>query len=96
MSSGHCADNDVKDDFINVKELGLQTLSDSTADDQNRFPTEDLKTRMQVKHQLAGPGKSDEDAAPLRMTKFFASGGEGDIVNFSNVARRLLHFCTCQ
>ena len=46
MSTGHCADNDVKDNLINVKEL--QALSDSIADDQNLYPTEYLKTRMQV------------------------------------------------
>ena len=42
MSTVHCADNDVKDNLINVKELGLQALSDSIADDQNLCPTEDL------------------------------------------------------
>ena len=45
-SIGHCADNAVKDDLINVKELGLQALSDSVVDDQTRCPTEDLKTRI--------------------------------------------------
>ena len=44
MSTGHRADNDVKDNLINVKEIGLQELSDPTADAQNRFPTEDLNT----------------------------------------------------
>ena len=49
IPTGHCADNDVKGNFINVKELGLQALSDSIAYyDQNRCPTEDLKARMQV------------------------------------------------
>ena len=52
MSTGHCADNDVKGNFINVKELGLKALSDSIADEQNRCPTEDLKTRMQVERSL--------------------------------------------
>ena len=33
----HCADNDVKDSLINEKERGLQALSDSIADDQNRL-----------------------------------------------------------
>ena len=28
-SSGHCADNDVKDNLINVKEQGWRALSDS-------------------------------------------------------------------
>ena len=62
MSTGHCADNGVKDKLINVKEMGLQALSDSTADGQHRCPTEDLKTRMQVErslnHEPAGPGKA--------------------------------------
>ena len=48
MSSGHCADSDVKDNLINVKEVSLQALSGPTADDQNPCPTKDLKTRMQV------------------------------------------------
>ena len=51
MSTGHCADNDVKDNLINVKELSLQALCNSIADDQNRCPTEDLKTRMQVERR---------------------------------------------
>ena len=38
MSTGNCADNEVKDNLINVKELSLQSLSDSIADDQNRCP----------------------------------------------------------
>ena len=44
MSTGHCADNDTKDNLIIVKEMGLQALSDPTADAQNRCPTENLKT----------------------------------------------------
>ena len=44
ISTGHCADNGVKDNLTNMKEMGLQALSDSTTDDQNRCPTEDLKT----------------------------------------------------
>ena len=52
LSTGHCADNDEKDNLINVKELGLQALSDPTADDKNRSPTEDLNTRMQVERSL--------------------------------------------
>ena len=52
MSTGNCADNDVKDNLINVKELSLQALSDSIADDHNRCPTEDLKSRMQVERSL--------------------------------------------
>ena len=52
MSTGHCADNEVKDNFINVKELGLQSLSGSIADDQNRCSTEDMNTRMQVERSL--------------------------------------------
>ena len=52
MSTGHCADNHVKDNLMNVKELGLQALSDSIADDHNRCPTEILKTRMQNKRSL--------------------------------------------
>ena len=48
MPTGHCADNDVKDNLITVKELGMQAMSDSIADDQNRCPAEDLNTRMQV------------------------------------------------
>ena len=39
MSTGNCADNDVKDNLINVKELSLQALSASIADDHNRCPT---------------------------------------------------------
>ena len=41
MSTGHRADNDVKDNIIHVKGMGLQALSGPTADDQNRCPTED-------------------------------------------------------
>ena len=52
ISTGHCADNDVRDNLIHVKELGLQALSDSIADDHNRCPTEDLKTRMQGERSL--------------------------------------------
>ena len=52
MSTGHCADNDVKDNLITVNELGLHAVSDSIADDQNRCPTKDLKTRMQVERSL--------------------------------------------
>ena len=52
MSTGHCADNDVKDNLINVKELGLQALFVSIADDPNLCPAEDLKTRMQVERSL--------------------------------------------
>ena len=53
MSTWHCADNDVKDNLINVKEQGLHALSDSIADDKNRCPTEYLKTRMQVDRSLS-------------------------------------------
>ena len=42
----------MKDNLINVKELSLQALSDSIADDHNRCPTEDLKSRMQVERSL--------------------------------------------
>ena len=42
----------MKDNLINVKELNLQALSDSIADDHNRCPTEDLKSRMQVERSL--------------------------------------------
>ena len=42
----------MNDNLISVKELGLQALSDSIADDQNRCPTEYLKTRMQVERSL--------------------------------------------
>ena len=42
----------MKDNLIFVKELSLQALSDSIADDHNRFPTEDLKSRMQVVRSL--------------------------------------------
>ena len=42
----------MKDNLINVKELGLQALSDSTADDQNRCPTADLTTSMQVERSI--------------------------------------------
>ena len=52
MSTGHCADNDVKDNLMNVKELGLHALSDSIADYHNRCLTEDLKTRMQIERSL--------------------------------------------
>ena len=52
MSSGHCTDNDVNDNLINVKELGMQALSDSISDDKNRRPTEYLNTRMQVERSL--------------------------------------------
>ena len=52
MSTEHCADTDVKDNLINVKQPGLQALSDSIADDQNRCPTEYLNTRMQDERSL--------------------------------------------
>ena len=42
----------MKDNLINVKELNLQALSDSIADDHNRCPTEDLKSRMRVERSL--------------------------------------------
>ena len=42
----------MKDNLINVKELSLQALSDSIADDHDRCPTEDLKSRMQVERSL--------------------------------------------
>ena len=42
----------MKDNLINVKELSLQALSDSIADDHNRCPTEDMKSRMQVERRL--------------------------------------------
>ena len=51
-SSGHCADNDVMDNLINVKEQGWRALSDSIAEYQNRCPTEYLKTRIQVDRSL--------------------------------------------
>ena len=83
MPTGHCAENDVKDNLINVKEMGLRELSDPTADDQNRCPTEDLQNASWAKsrHQLAGPDKTAEVAALLRMTQIGSSGGEGDMVN---------------
>ena len=52
MSTGDCADNDVKYSLTNVKELRLQALSDSIADYQNRCPTEDLNAIMQVERSL--------------------------------------------
>ena len=52
METGHCADNDVKDNLINVKELSLQALSDSIADDHNRCRADDLKSRMQVERSI--------------------------------------------
>ena len=52
MPTGHCTDNDVKDNLITVKELGWRALSDSLADDQNRCPAEDLNTRMQVERSI--------------------------------------------
>ena len=77
----------MKDDLINVKELGLQAVSDSVVDDQTRCPTVDLKTRMQVERSLHISrlvlGKvMNEVAAVLRMTQIVASGGEVDTVNF--------------
>ena len=51
-SHGHCADNDVKDNLINVKEQGWRALSDSIADDQNRCPAEYLNTRMEVERSI--------------------------------------------
>ena len=79
----------MKDNLIRVKELGLQALSDSISGDQqnttvvrlNTFYTQNV-SRKKRKHQQAGPGKSDEVAALLRMTQLVASGGEVDIVNF--------------
>ena len=89
ISTGQCADNAVKDNLIRVKELGLQALSDSISGDQQKTTVVRLKTfytqnvsRKKPKHQLAGPGKSDEVATLLRMKQIVASGGEVDIVNF--------------
>ena len=42
----------MKDNLINVKELILQGVFDSIADDHNHCPTEDLKSRMQVERSL--------------------------------------------
>ena len=42
----------MKDNLINVKELSLQAVSDSKADDHNRCPTEDMNSRMQVERSL--------------------------------------------
>ena len=42
----------MKDNLINGKELSLQALSDSIADDHIRCPTEDLESRMQVERSL--------------------------------------------
>ena len=89
ISTWQCADNAAKDNLIREKELGLQELSDSISGDQQKTTTVRLKTfytqnarRNKSKHQPAGPGKSDEVAALLRMTQIVASGGEVDIVNF--------------
>ena len=89
ISTWQCADNAVKDNLIREKELGLQELSDSISGDQQKKTAVRLKTfytqnarRKKSKHQLAGPRRSDEVAALLRMTQIVASGGEVDIVNF--------------
>ena len=89
ISTGQCADDAVKDNLIRVKELGLQALSDSISGDQQKTTVVRLNTfytqnasRKKPKHQQAGPGKSNEVAALLRMTQLVASGGEVDIVNF--------------
>ena len=89
-STWQCADNAVKDNLIREKELGLQELSDSISGDQHKTTAVRLKTfytqnesRKKYKHQPAGPRKSDEVAALLRMTQhIIATGGEVDIVNF--------------
>ena len=79
----------MKDNLIREKELGLQELSDSISGDQQKTTAVRLKTfytqnasRKKSKHQPAGPRKSDDVAALLRMTQIVASGGEVDIVNF--------------
>ena len=89
ISTWQCADNAVKDNLIREKELGLQELSDSISGDQQNTTAVRLKTfytqnasRKKYKHQPAGPRKSDEVAAFLRMTHIVATGGEVDIVNF--------------
>ena len=89
ISTWQCADNAVKDNIIREKELGLQELSDSISGDQQKTTAIRLKTfytqnasRKKSKHQPAGPRKSDEVAALLRMTHIVASGSEVDIVNF--------------
>ena len=80
ISTWQCADNAVKDNLIREKVLGLQELSDSISGDQQK--TTQNASRKKSKHQPAGPRKSDEVAALLRMTQIIASGGEVDIVNF--------------
>ena len=45
------------------------------------FHTETAQAKKS-KPQSAGPGKSDEVTALLRITQIAASGGEVDIVNF--------------
>ena len=89
ISTWQCADNAVKDNLIREKELELQELSDSISGDQQKTTAVRLKTfytqnasTKKSKHQPAGPRKSDEVAALLRMTQSVASGGEVDIVNF--------------
>ena len=90
ISTRQCADNAVKDNLIRENELGLQELSDSISGDQQKTTAVRLKTfytqnasRKTSKHQPAGPRKSDEVAALLRMTQIVAaSSGAVDIVNF--------------
>ena len=89
ISTWQCADNAVKDNLIREKELGLQELSVSISGDQQKTTFVRLKTfytqnasRKKYKHQPAGPRKSDEVAALLRMTQIVASCDDVDIVNF--------------
>ena len=52
MSTGHCTDIDVKDKLNNEEELDLQALTDSISYDQNRYPTQYLKSTTQVEQSL--------------------------------------------
>ena len=89
ISTWQCAGNAVKDNLIREKELGSQELSDSISGDHQKTTAVRLKTfythnasGKKSKHQPAGPRKSDEVAALLRMTQIVDCGGEVDIVNF--------------
>ena len=89
VATGQCADDKVKDDLLNVKQLGIEALSQSINGDQNKtksvklntFFTQNNKPKKQ-NAKTAVSGNSKEVTALLRMTQIVASGGDVDIVDF--------------
>ena len=75
IATGQCADPEVKDHLLNVKEVGHKALSDSISGGQKKttgvrlktFHTQNLKSKKS-KQKCSAPCKSDEIVALLRMT----------------------------